>query len=136
MSKPKKPRAANNLLNEPLKKEPFTKVRDGGVPEGSAHPLHRNLSKVSEALERMAGKDAAEEKFIDDLEEWKKCVQSIAGSPNGTQFLKVMVRHMGLYAPPNTANTVKMVEDAGKRGFYLNFVRPYLTATHKGEIES
>lgn len=136
MPKDKKPRAGNNLLEEPMKKAPFTKVR-GGAPSdgGSAHPLHKNLSRVSEVMDRIAGKDAAEEKFIEDVEDWKKCVQSLAGSPNGTQFLKIMVRHMGLYAAPNTQNTVKMVEDAGKRAFYLTFVRPYLTATHKGEIE-
>lgn len=130
-------REPNNLLEEPMPKAPFTKVGEK-LPDNmprSAHPLHQNMSKVSQALERIAGREAQEEKFIEDLENWKKVVQAIAASPNGQQFLKVMNRHSKLFQAPNIGNATQVVLDAAAQAFYLKHVRPYLTATHKGEIE-
>lgn len=134
---PKAPRAANNLLEEPMKKEPFTKVGEPTPKNAprSAHPLHQNMSKVSQALERIAGREAQEEHLIEDLENWKKAVQALASTPNGQYFLKVMNRHSKVFQAPNIGNATQVVLDAAAQAFYLKHVRPYLTATHKGEIE-
>lgn len=134
---PKAPRAANNLLEEPMKKAPFTKVGEPTPKDAprSAHPLHQNMSKVSQALERIAGREAQEEQLIEDLENWKKAVQGLASTPNGQYFLKVMNRHSKLFQAPNIGNATQVVLDAAAQAFYLKHVRPYLTATHKGEIE-
>ena len=134
---PEAQRAGNNLLEEPMPKAPFTKVGDSSntdVPR-STHPLHQNMSRVSQALEKMGGKEALEEKLIEDLENWKKVVVAIAGTKNGQAFLKVMNRHARLFQPADTGNTTQVVLDAAKQAFYLKHVRPYLDATHKGEVE-
>lgn len=126
------PRGKGNLVNEP---KPFTKVSGPGEAPASNHPLHRTMSRVEKALGQFADKEQIEERVIDDKEEWKKCVRALASSPHGQLFLKVMCRHAQVFMPPTPENATKVVLNAAKQEFYFKFVRPFLEATHKEEIE-
>lgn len=134
MPKDKKPVRGKSNLVEEAPRQPFTKVSDA-ANAASPHPLHRTVSRVEKALERIAGQDSREEAMLENIEEWKKCVRGIASSTHGQYFLKVMNRHSGAFAPPTPENATKVVLNAAKQEFYFKFVRPYLEATHKGEIE-
>lgn len=135
MSKDKaKPRKKGNLV-EPAARQPFTKVSDGGPREESNHPLHRTMSRVEQALDKMSNKGAQQETILENAEEWKKCVLGIASTTNGQHFLKMMCRHAKVLAPPSPENATQVVLNAARQEFYLRYVRPFLEATHKMEIE-
>lgn len=133
-NKDKKPRKKGNLVEE-TPRQPFTKVSEAAPNQPSAHPLHRTMSRVEQALSRVAEKGQVEEKIIENAEEWKKAVLGVASTPNGQHFLKMMCRHAKVLAPPSPENATQVVLNAARQEFYLRYVRPFLDATHKGEIE-
>lgn len=101
----------------------------------TGHPLLKNDSQTTELLKRFQQQQESDEAIIERIEEWKDSLNRLASTADGQHFLKMMIKHGGIFTPRNTSNTVKMVEDAGKSAFYLKYVRPYLDAAHRQEIE-
>lgn len=133
MSKDKEnPRKKGNLVEE-APRQPFTKISE--AKETSQHPLHRTMSRMEMALDKLSNKEQVQEQVLEDREEWAKCVKALASSANGKLFFKVMCRHAQVFLPPVPENATKVVLNSARQEFYLKFVRPFLDANHKGEIE-
>lgn len=70
------------------------------------------------------------------LEEWKQVILRLCANSDFQHFLKGMVEFSGLFTDEITrTDAVKLIEDRGRKQFYLKFVRPYLDKTIKSTIE-
>lgn len=76
-----------------------------------------------------------EELIIERVEDWKECLNRIAGSKDGQHFFKMMIKACNLFAPGTSRDTVRAVEDKQRQDFYLRHVRPYLPSNLRAEIE-
>jgi len=98
--------------------------------------LDDTITSTAERLMKKAKeKEKQEELKIEAAEEWKKLVNSIAASENGKTFLKFMVKASGVFNIDSQLNPAKLVEDRGRKEFYLKFIRPYLETSIRSEIE-
>lgn len=101
----------------------------------TGHPLLKNESQAMDLLKRFKQEQEQDEVLIERQLEWKDCLNRLASTGDGQHFLKLMIKHSGVFVPRNVSNTVKMVEDAGKSAFYLKHVRPYLDSSLLAVIE-
>lgn len=100
------------------------------------HPLLRHPGKIDDMMAKLKDRAAGKEFQVEELQEWKLAVSRLADSPDGKVFLAALVQFSDYFAPQGkTRDTVKMVEDRCKIAFYLTWVRPFLTATQRSEIE-
>lgn len=99
------------------------------------HPLLRGQSPA-DALMAAATKRKEQKEFqIEEFEEWKKCVNGVAATPNGRMLLRSMIQFSGVNEPPELNNPQKMVTNTIKAAFYLKWVRPVLSPDLRREIE-
>lgn len=105
------------------------------VDNSRSHPLKRSKSALESFIEKMNLHKEKDEFKLGQIEEWEDCVNRLANIPDGKFFLQTMIRHAGFLDAQNTANTVKMVENAGKSAFYLTYVRPFLEEKLRKDIE-
>jgi hypothetical protein len=92
-------------------------------------------STVTRLLNEAADRKRQEEITKEELEELKKCVNRIFASRDGQFFGKCLVRFCGVFKVDTETNSVKLVEDNGKKKVYLQFIRPLLDKTLRMEIE-
>lgn len=118
-----------------MAKQPTQGSTQTSEAQTGQHPLLNRLPQVDELLNRMAGKKERQEFKIEELEEWKRCINGLAATPNGQLFLRSMIQFSGLFVPGNIRDTLGMVEDKCKAAFYLQWVRPYLDEQLRKEIE-
>lgn len=99
------------------------------------HPLLRG-QQPSEAFMAAAIKRKEQKEFqIEELEEWKKCVNGVAATPNGQMFLRSMIQFSGVNEPPELGNPQRMVTNTIKAAFYLRWVRPFINLNLRKEVE-
>lgn len=99
------------------------------------HPLLRGQNPA-EALMAAATRRKEQKEFqIDELEEWKICVNGLASTPNGQMFLRSMIQFSGVNEPPELGNPQRMVTNTIKAAFYLRWVRPFLNPNLRKELE-
>lgn len=102
----------------------------------TGHPLLKNATQVQAMIDRAAGRDAAKEFEIEELDKWRLSLNRIAATPDGKALFRAMISFSDLFTPPgNSRDTVKMVEDKNKAAFYLKWVRPYLDSSLRKDIE-
>lgn len=92
-------------------------------------------SQVNELLERRASKQAEKEKIIENAEEYRVAVNKIFTTPEGEIFYKYLVKFCRVYGYEGMGNTVKMVEDNGRRAVFLEAVRPFLNKETRVKLE-
>lgn len=99
------------------------------------HPLLREGTQIDGFLQAAQKRKEAKEFQIEELEQWKACVNGLAASPNGRLFLQNMVKYTGRNDPANIRDTMKMVDVGIKSAFYLTWVRPFLDPSLRKDIE-
>lgn len=82
-----------------------------------------------EELKRQAGIHA------ENLEEYKKALNGIVASPFGQFVFKEFVKALGVFTPKSGRDGVALIEDAARRNFYLQCIRPYLEPELRQIIE-
>lgn len=132
-------RKPGNLVEGPPPsiKQPFTKVSDprAATPHG-VHPLMKTQSRIEKALNDIDARKQSDETIIEKIEEeWIPAVRSMASTPNGQIFLRMMVKASGLFTPGTVRDTIASVDQKSKQDFYLRHVRPYLDKDIRAEIE-
>ena len=101
--------------------------------EQTGHPLLRNTTLVDEIIKRSNDRKEQEEFKIEELKQWKDCINGLAATPNGKLFLTSMIQfsqHFNGNAPIKDAAECKV-----RLAFYLKWVRPYLNRELRKEVE-
>lgn len=115
--------------------EPQASPPEQAEDNSRLHPLLRGQNPA-EALMAAAQRRKEQKEFqIEELEEWKKCVNGVAATPNGQMFLRSMIQFSGINDPPELSNPQRMVTNTIKAAFYLRWVRPFITPDLRKEIE-
>lgn len=92
-------------------------------------------STIEKLIERQLDKASFKRDLIKHKEKWKQLVNRVASTPDGKFFLQMLVTHSEIFNLDQVLNPAKLVEDRGRKEFYLNHVRPYLDKTNKNKIE-
>ena len=100
----------------------------------SLHPLNRSKSTADKLLAGIQARKEADEFKVEELEEWKKCVNGLTSTPNGRMFIKSMLQHSGHWGPVKLVNQQPMV-NAIRADFYLRWVKPYLQPDLRKDVE-
>lgn len=100
-----------------------------------AHPLNRHRSQTGDLLEKALARKDADDFKIQEVEEWKRCVNAVASTQNGRMLLRSMLQYSGILDAPKLNNPNQMVTNTIKGSFYLTWVRPYLTPEVRRELE-
>lgn len=100
-----------------------------------SHPLMRHTSQAQQFAEEALKRDKAHEFKINEVAEWKRCVNSVASTIEGKLFLKSMIDFSGIMAPPVISNANAMVTNTIKGAFYFTWVRPFLEPKVRKELE-
>ncbi len=122
------------------KQPPSDKIMPAADPaapsRNTGHPLLRSESHMMEVFQRGLAAEKQEEKLIEQVEDWKLCINRVAATADGQQLLRNMFKFAGYFSPEaNAGNGVKLVEMEGRRKFYSLYVRPYLEPKLRKEIE-
>lgn len=99
------------------------------------HPLMRNTPQVQHMLEDALKRKSEREFKINEVDEWKRCVNSVAASDHGKLFIRSMIDFSGVMAPPQLGNANAMVTNTIKGAFYMTWVRPFLEPKVRRELE-
>lgn len=122
MAKPKTP---ESQPSEQAPEEDFSR----------AHPLMRNKNQAEDLLEKALKRQHVDEFKVNEIVEWKKCVNAVAASEHGALLLKSMLQFSGVLSVPNLGSANQMVTNTIKGSFYLTWIRPYLNPEVRKEIE-
>lgn len=99
------------------------------------HPLLRGQQPADALLAAAMRRKEQKEFQIEELEEWKTCVNVLAATPNGKMFLRSMIQFSGVNDAPELSNPQRMVTNTIKAAFYLRWVRPFINPDLRKEIE-
>lgn len=100
-----------------------------------AHPLMRHQTQAQAMLEKALARKDADEFKIKEIEQWKRCVNAVAASPDGRMLLRSMLQYSGVLEAPVINNPNRMVTNTIKGSFYLTWIRPYLQPEVRRELE-
>lgn len=101
----------------------------------TGHPLLRGESQALDYFAKLRENKEQLAMKAEELKEWKATLNRMASTKDGAQVLRIMIMLSGWQQPGNIKDTVRMVEDNGRIDFYLRWIRPYLDATLRKEIE-
>lgn len=94
----------------------------------------------SSIIENLMNKHIEEQKrkeiVIERMEDYKTALNRVAATNEGKLLLKYMVRFAGLFSDPPQLNPAQLIEDRGRRAYYLKMIRPYLEKKFRKEIEN
>ena len=90
------------------------------------------VDAIIEAREEKAKRQLISDEEVENL---RKCVNSMAGSEHGLVFFKSLVKVCRMYEVTNTANGLESIVDAAKRSVYLAY-RQLLTDENRARVES
>lgn len=90
------------------------------------------MSKIDEIESR---KELKESMTKEQLDAFVRSINGIFSTEFGIHFGKLLIKYCRVFSPDNTANPQQMLEDAGKRKVYLEFIRPYLDKDIKSKLE-
>lgn len=99
------------------------------------HPLLRQTSQIDDLAEKLRAKKDYQDFQVEELEQWKVCVNSLASSPNGKMLLRAMIDDSGIAKPPKLADPQRMIVNNIKASFYLTWVKPYLEPEVRRDLE-
>jgi hypothetical protein len=92
-------------------------------------------SIVDKVLQDRAAREDQAIIIAENIEEYKKALNGMAGSEYGRFVLRKLIRYCGIHTFDTRPDPVKALEDNGKRKVYLELIRPYLDAEIRAEIE-
>lgn len=95
----------------------------------------RNSTTVDKLQREREKQKAAEAIMIENMEEFAKALNDVAGSPSGKLFLRTLIKACGVFIPDLEKDGVTLVENKAKRNLYLQLVRPFLEPKLKQELE-
>lgn len=99
------------------------------------HPLLRGKNPAENLMAAALARKEQKEFQIEEVEEWKKCVNGLASTPNGRMFIRSMIQFSGVNEPPELGNPQRMVTNTIKAAFYLRWVRPFVNPDLRKELE-
>ena len=91
-------------------------------------------SVVDQILKDRAAKEENKALLAEEVEDYKKALNGIAGSEYGTFFFRKLIRYCGIHAVKRTDPT-HMFEMGIKANVYNELIRPYLEPEIRAEIE-
>jgi len=91
-------------------------------------------SVVGKIMESRAREDERKAILAEEIDEYKKALNGMAGSEYGIYFFRKMIRYCGIHAVKRTDPT-HMFEMGIKANVYNELVRPYLAPEIRAEIE-
>jgi len=94
-----------------------------------------SISVVEKLLAKHIEGEKQQEVVIERIEEYKLAVNRIASMNEGKLLFKYMLKFNSLFADDAQLNPAKLIEDKGKRAYYLKLIRPYLDPKLRMEIE-
>lgn len=101
----------------------------------TAHPLMRKRNQSQDFLEAALARQNKDTFKINEIAEWKKCVNTVAASEAGQMLLRSMLQYSGVLSVPNVSSANQMVTNTIKGAFYLTWIRPYLQPEVRKELE-
>lgn len=93
-------------------------------------------SVINKLLEYRQKSEDVKATILENEAEWKKVINRMFATEDGQFFAKYMLRYLGIFNIDNSNNQIKLIEDNGKRKFYLELIRPYLDAKTLNLIET
>lgn len=87
---------------------------------------------IDKLLER---REKQKELAIENIEEFKKAVNSVFSGDAGLFFAKYWLKEMGLFDYDDNKDGVSLVENKGAKRFYLRYVRPNLSNEIRNKLE-
>ena len=76
-----------------------------------------------------------EQAIIENIGEYQKALNSIAGSANGKLVFRTLIKALEVFTPKEGVDGVALIEVNTKRNFYLKMIRPHLHPEIKQELE-
>lgn len=93
-------------------------------------------SIVKKLLNQQLERKQQEEIIIENQKEWKRVCNALGSSANGKHFLKMMIKHAGIFVVDPDDNGIKLLKEKGRKEFYLRHVRPYLEVDVRIDLET
>ena len=100
----------------------------------SDHKLEAN-SIIEKILNERAQKDKFEDILKENAEEYKKCVNGIASTPNGQYVLKILRNACGMDSYQRKLDPAGLIEENGKRSIWIEMFHNHLTPESKELIK-
>lgn len=93
-------------------------------------------SVIDQLLKHRQNAEEAKKVILENEGEWKKVINRMLTTEDGKFFAKYMLRYLGIFNIDSSNNQIKLIEDNGKRKFYLELIRPYLDVETINLIEN
>lgn len=93
-------------------------------------------SIVDLLAKRQEEREKQQEVIVENIEEYKLSLNRIFAMNEGKILAKYMLRFSGVFADDNQLNPAKLIEDKGKRAYYLKMIRPFLDPQLRMELEN
>ena len=75
-------------------------------------------------------------KHAEQLKEYAIALNRICTTEDGLMVVRGILQYSGVFAHPDKVNPTDLLEERGKRGVYLQAVRPFLEAENRAKVES
>lgn len=93
-------------------------------------------SVVDNLLAKHAEAHKQAEIVIENEKDYRAAVNRIFSRNDGKLLIKYLLKFSGIYNDSPQINPAQLIEDKGKRAYYLKMIRPYLDKTLRMEIEN
>lgn len=90
---------------------------------------------VDRLLKQRQELENKEKAIIENITEYQKALNSIAGSDNGKLVFRTLIKALDVFTPKEGVDGVALIEVNTKRNFYLKMIRPHLYPEIKQELE-
>jgi hypothetical protein len=93
-------------------------------------------SSIDQLLENAANRHKQQEIQIENQKEYQLAVNRVFSTNEGKLLAKYLLKHSGVFNDDEQLNPAKLIEDKGRRSYYLKLIRPYLDQKLRMEIEN
>jgi hypothetical protein len=93
-------------------------------------------STADKLIQRRENSEAAASQILENVEDYKKALNAIAASPNGSLVFKTLIKASGVFTPSHLTDALALIDGNAKRNFYLELIRPHLEPSIRQELEN
>lgn len=95
-----------------------------------------DASKIADIIKKREESANQKEILVENEKEYRLAVNRVYSTNEGKLLAKIMLRHNGMFKDENQLNPAGLIEEKGKRSYYLRYVRPYLENKLRMQIEN
>lgn len=93
-------------------------------------------SKIDDMLDKAMERTKQAEIVIENQKEYALAVNRVFSTNEGKLVAEYMFKFIGLFDDPPLLNPAGLIEEKGKKSYYLKMIRPYLEKKLRMEIEN